>query len=57
MVEVGGINKGGGATAAEEMDSADMQWKKDKTVSAVKVMEEHATSRARDAKIKKKRCV
>jgi hypothetical protein len=39
------------------MDSADMQWKKDKTVSAVKVMEEHATSRARDAKIKKKRCV
>ncbi len=57
MVEVGGIGKGGGATVPEEMDGTDMQWRKDKTASTVKVMEEHATSRARDAEHQKKRCV
>ncbi len=49
VVEVGGI---GEATVAEEMDGA-----KDKKASAVKVMEEHATSRARDVENRKKRCV
>jgi hypothetical protein len=40
VIEAGGIGKGGGTTAAEEMDSADMQWRMDKTARAMKVMEE-----------------
>ena len=57
MIEAGGIGKGGGTTAAEEMDSADMQWRMDKTARAMKVMEEQTLHGPEMWKIEKEMCV
>jgi hypothetical protein len=49
MIEAGGISEGGGATAEEEMDGADSGGRIRQRVQC--------TSRARDAEIRKERCV